>query len=88
MNRRMLAAALVAAMLPIAGMAFADGKGKSLFEKKCAVCHELSRALDQTKTRDGWTATVKRMKDVNGCQITDKEADEVVDYLSKVRGKK
>ena len=65
-----------------------NGKGKALFEQKCGVCHELSRALNQTKTREGWTSTVKRMQQSNGCQITDAEAAEVVDYLSSVRGKK
>lgn len=63
-------------------------KGKALFEQKCGVCHELDRALSRTKTRDGWTATVKRMQQVNGCPITDAEAGEVIDYLSSVRGAK
>jgi len=62
------------------------GKGKALFEEKCAVCHDLDRSLSRTKSRSGWTATVKRMRQVNGCPITDKEAVEIINYLTKVRG--
>jgi mono/diheme cytochrome c family protein len=63
-------------------------KGKALFEQKCGVCHPLSRALDQKKNRDGWAATVKKMQKVNGCPVTDEEANEIVNYLTKVRGAK
>lgn len=61
-------------------------KGKELFEGKCALCHPLSRALSQSKDREGWTKTVKRMKEANGCKITDAEAEEIVGYLVSVRG--
>lgn len=64
-----------------------DGKGKALFESKCSACHDTGRALGQTKDRAGWTATVKRMQQVNGCRITDQEAIDIIDYLVKVRGK-
>ncbi len=59
--------------------------GKALFEKKCALCHPLERALGKSKDRNGWAATVKRMQKVNGCPITDAEAGKIVDYLAKVR---
>jgi cytochrome c5 len=62
------------------------GAGRALFEAKCPVCHDLGRPLGKTKDRGGWTATVKRMQQVNGAPITDGEANEIVDYLVKVRG--
>jgi cytochrome c5 len=62
------------------------GKGKALFEEKCSVCHGLDRPLGKTKNRSGWTTTVKRMQQVNGCPITDGEAGEIINYLVKVRG--
>lgn len=68
------------------GAGAADGKAKALFEAKCAMCHPLSRSLDQKKNRDGWTAAVTRMKKVQGCPISDDEAKTIVDYLVKVRG--
>ena len=61
-------------------------RARALFEEKCAVCHDLDRSLSRTKSRSGWTATVKRMRQVNGCPITDKEAVEIINYLTKVRG--
>jgi cytochrome c5 len=62
------------------------GAGKALFEAKCQSCHELGRPLGKTKDRSGWTATVKRMQQVNRAPINDQEADEIIDYLVKVRG--
>jgi cytochrome c5 len=62
------------------------GPGRVLFEKKCSTCHELGRPLGKTKDREGWSATVKRMQQVNGCPITDGEANEIIDYLVTVRG--
>jgi mono/diheme cytochrome c family protein len=64
-----------------------NGAGKALFEAKCSACHDLDRALQQTKDRNGWTATVKRMQQVNGCPITDAQAVEIIDHLVKIRGK-
>jgi cytochrome c5 len=60
--------------------------GMALFEAKCPVCHDLGRPLGKTKDRGGWTATVKRMQQVNGAPINDQEANEIIDYLVKVRG--
>ena len=60
--------------------------GRALFEAKCPVCHDLGRPLGKTKDRSGWTATVKRMQQVNRAPINDQEADEIIDYLVKVRG--
>ncbi len=94
MERRRIVVALVAvvavvAAFMLAGWAAADasgGKGQALFEEKCSVCHDLDRSLSRTKSRSGWTAIVKRMQQVNGCPITDKEAAEIINYLVKVRG--
>ena len=63
-----------------------DPKAKALFESKCSACHALSRPLGKNKDRDGWTKTVTRMQKVNGCPITDAEAQTIVDYLVAVRG--
>ncbi len=88
--------ALFTCVFLLAGSAYAqkesggqgEDRGKALFEGKCSDCHALSRPLNKTKDRDGWTATVTRMQKVNGCRITDAEAAEIVNYLVKVRGPK
>jgi cytochrome c5 len=66
----------------------AQGSAKALFEAKCSICHPLSRPLGKTKNKAGWTATVTRMKKVNGCPITDEEAQRIIGYLAEERGPK
>ncbi len=86
--KRAVAVALSGIFL-VAGFAVtgvAKEKGEELFEKKCGICHPLSRALSKSKDREGWEKTVRRMKEVNGCPITDEEAEAVVGYLAKERG--
>ena len=63
-----------------------DPKAKALFEAKCSICHPTSRPLGKNKDRNGWTSTVTRMQQVNGCPITDAEAKTIIDYLVAVRG--
>jgi mono/diheme cytochrome c family protein len=92
-TNRVIAGMLCAAFLlpgllipPTSGAEAGDPKAKALFEAKCAACHALSRPLEKNKDRDGWTKTVTRMQQVNGCPISDAEAKEIVDYLVAVRG--
>ncbi|GAB4236027.1 MAG: hypothetical protein OHK0028_12850 [Deltaproteobacteria bacterium] len=77
-------ALLLAGFPAIAGQG--DPKGKALFEEKCSTCHTLSRPMGRNKDRGGWSKTVDRMQKVNGCPITDAEAEEIVNYLVAVRG--
>ncbi len=60
---------------------------KSLFEQKCSACHNSSRATSKIKTEEEWNVTVMRMKNVNGCRITDDEAKVIINYLTKNYGK-
>jgi hypothetical protein len=64
-----------------------SGDAKSLFEQKCGTCHNSSRATTKSKTEEEWKTTVLRMKNVNGCRITDEEAKAIIDYLTKNHGK-
>jgi len=63
-----------------------DPEARALFESKCSICHPVSRPLGKTKDKAGWTATVTRMKNGNGCPITDEEAGVIIGYLTKIRG--
>jgi len=63
-----------------------EDAGRSLFEQKCSVCHAPDRAKAKKKDRAGWEKTVMRMKNVNGCPITDDEAKTIIDYLAKTYG--
>ena len=59
--------------------------GRATFERACARCHNISKPLAKTKTREGWQRTVKVMKK-RGARLTDEEAKLVMDYLVTVRG--
>lgn len=72
------------------GIAFADDfdmdKAKQVFETKCSKCHATERPASKTKTKEGWTATVKRMQSKNPAWIGDEEAETIIKYLSKAHG--
>jgi hypothetical protein len=58
-----------------------------LFESKCSICHSINRPKSKNKSKEGWEATVMRMKNKNGCPITDEEAKMIIDYLAEKYGK-
>jgi mono/diheme cytochrome c family protein len=60
---------------------------KALFEQKCSTCHGIEISRSKKKTSNEWQSTVIQMKDVNGAPITDDEAKDIIDYLSKHYGK-
>jgi hypothetical protein len=60
---------------------------KTLFEKKCSICHNLDRAKSKKKTVKEWETTVMRMKNVRGAPINDQETNLIIDYLAKNYGK-
>lgn len=71
---------------PVSSVGGGDPDATALFESKCSACHSVNRPLGKTKDRAGWTATVTRMQKVNGCEITDEEAQTIIDYLARIRG--
>ncbi|MBE0603007.1 MAG: photosystem P840 reaction-center cytochrome c-551 [Deltaproteobacteria bacterium] len=74
------------ASAPAAGGAVAEGK--VLFEQKCSVCHELTRATDRKETKEDWTRLVKEMQGKKSGWISDAEAAKIVDFLAAEHGKK
>jgi len=54
--------------------------GVSLFLAKCSSCHEPSRALSVIKDPDVWAQTIKRMQYYSKGEITDQEANRLVDF--------
>ena len=71
-------------------MASNDGEkinAVQLFESKCSICHSINRPKSKKKTQNGWEKTVLRMKNKNGCPITDEEAKLIIDYLAETYGK-
>ena len=60
---------------------------KTLFEKKCSVCHSADRAKSLKKTNEEWSKTVTRMKIKRNENISDDEAKIIIDYLTTTYGK-
>ena len=67
--------------------AMSGNNAEALFKSKCGECHSIDIPLSERKTKDGWKDIVQRMRS-NGAQLTDKEAEAIIAYLSKERGLK
>ena len=74
-------------LLPVQSMGQEATDAKTLFEKKCSVCHSADRAKSLKKTNEEWTKTVVRMKEKRNENITNDEAKTIFDYLTKTYGK-
>jgi cytochrome c5 len=84
----MAVSAVMAASMAHAASAPANGAaapGKAIFEEQCGTCHELSVTTELRKSHDEWQATVARMI-TSGAALSDEQAAQVVDYLSKNYG--
>ena len=62
-------------------------KASQLFEAKCSKCHSVERPKGKVKSREEWTATVKRMQAKSPGWYSDEEAETLIEYLSTTYGK-
>lgn len=58
---------------------------QELVEERCVGCHTLSIVEASRKTRQEWEETVDRMI-ATGARLNDRQAEEVIDYLSETYG--
>jgi hypothetical protein len=78
------------ASLPIIAFAqdkLPDGPGRPTFEKVCGACHGPEVVTGMGHDRPGWKDVVDEMVD-KGATATDKERQEIIDYLVKSFPKK
>ncbi|MGH7821329.1 MAG: cytochrome c, partial [Candidatus Binatia bacterium] len=70
--------------------ALREAPGREVVSARCAACHSLdyipmnSPFLD----RAGWEKTVRKMIDVMGAPIEEKDVPSIVDYLAGAYGKR
>ena len=57
----------------------------NLVNTACASCHSLDRVKNKVADKDGWTATVTRMKGA-GANLTDEQVPVVVEFLTRAAG--
>ena len=59
-----------------------DAVAANLVNTACASCHSLDRVKNKMADKDGWTATVTRMK-AAGANLTDEQVPVVVEFLTR-----
>lgn len=62
------------------------GEGQEILETKCTQCHNLSRVLIYRVDRDGWTASITKMRNYiqgmpNTQDLTEQEVETLLDYM-------
>jgi len=69
-------------------VALKDGPGRDKVEANCAACHSLDYILGNSPfmNRAVWDAEVTKMIKAFGAPISDADAKEIVDYLTKNYG--
>ena len=87
----LLTSLLLAAGVVIAAeqrVALKDGPGRDKVEANCAACHSLDYILGNSPfmNRTVWDAEVTKMIKAFGAPISDADAKEIVDYLTKNYG--
>lgn len=65
-----------------------SAEGKALFEQKCSVCHETTRATSRQETKEKWAEIVKTMQGKKTGWISDADAGKIVEFLAAEHGKK
>jgi mono/diheme cytochrome c family protein len=65
------------------------GPGMDATRRNCMICHSVDYIYMQPPlSKDQWTATVMKMKQVFGAPVPDNEVDAIVNYLLSQNGKK
>jgi sulfite dehydrogenase (cytochrome) subunit B len=87
----LLTSLLLAAGIVIAAeqrVALKDGPGRDKVEATCTACHSLDYILGNSPfmNRTVWDAEVTKMIKAFGAPISDADAKEIVDYLTKNYG--
>jgi len=59
-----------------------EEEGKRIMERRCSVCHTLTRVYEAEKDREGWEYYVERMIRM-GARVTSEEKPVLIDYLTE-----
>jgi mono/diheme cytochrome c family protein len=75
-------------VLPHDEPSFPPGPGREEFVAACVVCHSPRYITMQPRfSRATWLSEVKKMKNVYGAHISDKQVAKITDYLFFLNGK-
>jgi len=79
---RYVCIAFAAASLALTAQELPEGPGKAETEKLCKQCHEMARSVSKRQDKEGWIATMDKMK-AFGMRSTDAEYAAVVAFLTR-----
>ncbi len=55
--------------------------GYKVFANKCSECHDLASSVKQSRSLEGWTGEVHRMRAMASSHINSRETDKIVKFL-------
>lgn len=86
-HRFAVALAILLGLAGVSTMSCCGGQvsAEALVEERCTECHTLAPIEVSQKTVEEWEFTVYRMIE-KGPRLNDRQAQEVIDYLSSVYG--
>ncbi|MBN2785296.1 MAG: hypothetical protein JXR25_10735 [Pontiellaceae bacterium] len=58
-------------------------QGRSAFYTSCTQCHDAERATGITKSYEGWLSTVRRMSEMNGANVRERDIEPIAEYLAE-----
>ena len=61
-------------------------RASDLMQKRCSKCHNLDRVVGARKDAKGWAATVERMRGMTGADISEEDAQIIVQLLGSRNG--
>ena len=82
----MIATLTVFAVVSLRTCRVATVAGRGSYEQVCGDCHSLTQPLHFVKTPAGWRRTVDRMQTRHEAPLDEGEAEEVVEFLTAMRG--
>ena len=73
--------------LPPGDRMFPEGPGADAINNNCLACHSAGMVLNQPALpKAEWQAEVDKMRAAYKAPIDDKDVDEIIDYLVKIKG--
>lgn len=78
----------VSVELPVSNEYFPPGRGDSIANAQCLICHSAGMVLFQPPlTEDVWKAEIMKMRSVYGAIIPADQVDELAAYLHAINGR-
>lgn len=85
LNRNSILSILFFLLTSIVLVSACSSSGAALVQSTCSECHSLAPIEVSSKSYQEWERTVERMRQL-GAKLTDRQAEDVIQYLSETYG--